>query len=117
MKTISIAAVQICSTADRDRNIARARALMEQAMERRAQVIALPENWSFMGREGEKLAVAETVDSGSSVQFLQAFAVQNQVAIVGGSIPLKTAQGSKVSNSCLVFDPAGQVVAREASPS
>ena len=110
--TMRVAAIQMCSTGNRDANLIRARALMEEAVEDGAELISLPENFPFIGREGEQVRVAEDLDDGPSVQCLREFAVQHRVAIVGGSIPLKAADASKVTNTCLVFGPDGQVVAR-----
>ena len=110
--TLRVAAIQMCSTGDRDANLVRARALMEEAVEDGAELISLPENFPFIGREGEQVRVAEDLDDGPSVQCLREFAVQHRVAIVGGSIPLQVADASKVTNSCLVFGPDGELVAR-----
>ena len=110
--TMRVAAIQMCSTGNREANLVRARALMEEAVDGGAELISLPENFPFIGREGEQVRVAEDLDDGPSVQCLREFAVQHRVAIVGGSIPLKAADASKVTNTCLVFGPDGQVVAR-----
>ena len=110
--TMRVAAIQMCSTGNRDANLVRAHALLEEAVDGGAELISLPENFPFIGREGEQVRVAEDLDDGPSVQCLREFAVQHRVAIVGGSIPLKAADASKVTNTCLVFGPDGQVVAR-----
>ena len=110
--TMRVAAIQMCSTGNRDANLIRARALMEEAVDGGAELISLPENFPFIGREGEQVRVAEDLDDGPSVQCLREFAVQHRVAIVGGSIPLKAADASKVTNTCLVFGPDGELVAR-----
>lgn len=110
--TMRVAAIQMCSTGNRDANLVRARALMEEAVDGGAELVSLPENFPFIGREGEQVRVAEDLDDGPSVQCLREFAVQHRVAIVGGSIPLKAADASKVTNTCLVFGPDGELVAR-----
>jgi nitrilase len=109
---LRIAAIQMCSTGNRDANLVRANSLMEEAVEDGAELLSLPENFAFIGREGDQVQVAEDLDDGPSVQQLKDFAAKHHVAIVGGSIPLKTADASRVSNTCLVFDPAGELVAR-----
>lgn len=110
--TISIGLVQLCSGKQVDENLRMAEALMETAVQRGAQVIALPENFSMMGEASEKLAAAEAALAGPGSQFLQAFAARHGVCIVGGSIPLKTSNPSKVTNTCLVFDSSGRMIAR-----
>ena len=110
MNTLRVAAVQMCSGQDRDRNLAEVQSLLEEAVRRGAQLIALPENFSFLDREGKKLAVVEEVQTGPSITLLQDFARTHQVVIVGGSVPLDA--GSRVTNTTLVFDTRGAVIAR-----
>jgi nitrilase len=109
---LRVAAIQMCSTGNRDANLVRANSLMEEAVENGAKLLSLPENFAFIGREGDQVQVAEDLEDGPSVQFLRDFAGKHRVAIVGGSIALKTSDASRVSNTCLVFDPAGELVAR-----
>ena len=110
METLCIAALQMCSRQNRDDNLAQAQTLLEKAVRKGAQIVALPENFSFLDSEGEKLAVVEDLQRGPSIRLLREFAKANNVTIVGGSIPLRA--GSKVTNTCLVFDPSGDIIAR-----
>jgi nitrilase len=112
MNSVRTAAIQLSSTQDRERNLACADRLMTQAVERGAQLLALPENFSFLGRDGDKVKYAEEADSGPSIRFLKSFAARHDVAVVGGSVPLRCAGGTKVTNSCVVFGGAGGLVAR-----
>ena len=110
--TIRIAAVQMCSRQDRVENLARAQALLEDAAQQGAQLIALPENFSFMDREGNKLQVVEDLDDGPTVRMLRDFAAAHSVVVVGGSVPLRADNDAKVTNTCLVFDTDGTLAAR-----
>jgi len=112
MKKLKIAAIQMCSKEDRNDNLKSASKLMGQAITDGAQLIALPENFSFIGSESDKIKMAEDYNNGPSVKFLKKFAMEQGVAIIGGSIPLKTAHTSKVTNTCMVFDVKGRAVAR-----
>lgn len=112
MKKLPIATIQLCSGQDRDENLARARALMEEAVKCGARLIALPEDLPVLGDDRDKVAIAEDLKTGPTVGFLRSFAAQHGVAVVGGSIPLKTTEATKVTNTCLVFDPSGELVAR-----
>ncbi len=112
MKKIRIAAIQMCSTKDRDRNLRSAWKLMRQAVKNGAELIALPENFSFIGSESEKIKMGEDVNNGPSIKLLKKFASEHRVALIGGSIPLKTTSRSKVTNTCIVFDTEGRAVAR-----
>ena len=112
MKKLRVAAIQMCSKPDRDRNLESALNLMRQAVKDGAELIALPENFSFIGSESEKIKMGEDYTHGPSANFLKKFAMEHGVAVVGGSIPLKTSSRSKVSNTCIVFDTSGRAVGR-----
>jgi len=112
MKKLLVAAIQLCSKQVREENLARAGELMQEAVRRGAQLIALPENLSFLSSDRDKVAFAEDAETGPSVEFLRTFAAQHGVAVVGGSIPLGTTDPSRVTNTCLVFDNEGNLVAR-----
>ena len=105
-----IAAVQMCSGQDLETNLARARELLEQAAAGGAQLAALPENFSFLDREGNKLSAVEDLRDGPAIRLLRETARRHEMFVVGGSVPL--AAGSKVTNTCLVFGSDGSVVAR-----
>ncbi|MDR4506761.1 MAG: carbon-nitrogen hydrolase family protein [Candidatus Brocadiaceae bacterium] len=109
---ITIAAIQMCSRQNRDENLATVRVLLEEAAQRGAQIIALPENFSYVGYESEMITVAEDPDTSSIIRFLTSFASKHKVAIIGGSIPLKNSGISKVTNTCLVINHEGRIVAR-----
>jgi len=110
MSTLRIAALQMRSRQDRDDNLLRAQALLEEAVGRGAQLLALPENFSFLDREGKKVDAVEDLEQGPAVQLLRRFARTHAVTVVGGSVPLRA--GNKVTNTCLVFGPSGNVLAR-----
>ncbi len=112
MNTIRTAAIQLTSTQDREENLASAERLMTEAVERGAQLLALPENFSFVGRDADKVEHAEDLDSGPSIGLLKSFAARHGVAIIGGSVPLRCVGGKRVTNSCLVVDRGGDLVAR-----
>ena len=55
-----VAAVQMVSSNDRDRNLADAGRLLSEARDGGARVAALPENFAFMGAaDSDKFAIAE----------------------------------------------------------
>ena len=57
---MKIAALQMVSTPDVDRNLEAARRLVARAAQQGARLVALPEYFCFMGRpDADKLAVAE----------------------------------------------------------
>jgi nitrilase len=114
------AAIQMRSGEDRSENLAVAAQLMDQAVRLGAQLLTLPENFSFMGKsEADKRHQAEEPDNSPSLTFLRNFAREKQVWIVGGSIPFRLPgnassafASSKVTNTCCVVNDQGEVVAR-----
>ncbi len=109
---IRVAALQMCSHQDRADNLKRVQGLLDEAIEQGADLIALPENFSFLDREGDKLQALEDLNDGPSVAILRAFAARHGVVVVGGSVPLLSSDGARVTNTCLVFEADGTLTAR-----
>jgi deaminated glutathione amidase len=110
---MKVAALQMTSGPDVTANLAQARALLEEAAGRGAQLAALPENFSFMGlKDADKRAVAEADGSGPVQEFLGAVARELGLWIVGGTMPLKSGPDGRVAAACLVFGADGRRAAR-----
>lgn len=111
---MKMAAVQMVSTPDVERNLVAARGLLEQAAQAGAHLAALPEYFCLMGRrDTDKLAVAEALGDGPIQHMLATAARELQLWIIGGTLPLRVpGRRDRVRNSSLVFDPTGQPVAR-----
>jgi nitrilase len=113
MQPFRAAAIQMVSEPSVAANIDAAEALVAEAARAGAKLVALPENWSFMGRgERDKLGVREADGGGPAQAFLAHASRRHGVWIVGGSIPMACGDADKVANVCLVYDDAGQRVAR-----
>jgi deaminated glutathione amidase len=110
MKSYLAAAVQMNSLPDLQKNLAQAEELIELAVKRGAELVGLPENFSFLGDEEAKLAQAETIAQ-ESEKFLKTMAQKFQVTILGGGYPVPAGNG-KVYNTALLIDPNGQEVDR-----
>ncbi len=112
---MKIAAVQMVSTPDVERNLARARHWLEQAAAQGAKLALLPEYFCLMGqRDDDKLRIAESYqDPDAPIQrMLSDSARELGLWLVGGTLPLRTADPARVRNSCLVYGPQGQLAAR-----
>jgi deaminated glutathione amidase len=110
---MKIAALQMVSTPDVPRNLEAARALIGQAAQAGAGLVALPEYFCLMGRaDTDKLAVAEADGDGPIQRMLSQAAREHGLWVVGGTLPLRTADPARVRNSCLVYGPDGQRAAR-----
>ena len=110
---MKIAALQMVSTTDVARNLDRAASLIDQAARAGAQLVALPEYFCHLGRrDTDKLALAEDDGAGPIQQLLSDCARRAGVWVVGGTLPMRTAQPERVRNSCCVYAPDGRRVAR-----
>jgi nitrilase len=107
------AAVQMTSGAEVAANLASAARLIAQAAAAGAALVALPENFAFLGRhERDKLAVAEADGAGPIQDFLVSTAARHNIHLVGGTIPLRGADPQRVRAACLLFGPDGRRLAR-----
>jgi predicted amidohydrolase len=111
---MKLAAIQMVSTPDVERNLATAWHWLEQAADQGVHLAALPEYFCLLGRrDTDKLQVAEALGEGPIQAMLAKAARTFKLWIVGGTLPLRLPDRSdRVRNSCLVFDPDGTLAAR-----
>lgn len=108
-----VAAVQTVSSTDLHDNLEQAATLIEQAVQRGARLVLLPEYFCLMGQQDQdKVAVRERPGQGPIQQFLADAAKQHGIWIIGGTVPLESPDSDRIYNTTLVFDPKGQQVAR-----
>src|SRR5512140_3974372 len=108
-----VAAIQMASGPHVAANLQEAERLIELAAATGARIIALPEYFAIMGmKDTDKVAARERDGEGPIQNFLAAEARRHRIWIVGGSVPLEASTPGKVRNSCLVFNQAGERVAR-----
>jgi nitrilase len=106
------AAIQMTSGRDVERNLASARVLLHSAAEQQAELVVLPENFSFLGaQDADRLAAAERPGEGAAQEFLAREAEQLGIWLVGGTVPIHDEPGRACSRS-LLFAPDGSCRAR-----
>jgi deaminated glutathione amidase len=108
---IRVACVQMTSRADKAANLESAERLVAQAASTGADVVVLPEKWNAIGSAEVLHAAAEPVDGGESVTAMSDWARRHGIALVGGSITELRTGREKLSNTSLVFDSDGAIVA------
>jgi deaminated glutathione amidase len=108
---IRVACVQMTSRADKAANLESAERLVAQAAATGADVIVLPEKWNAIGNAQVYLENAEPIEGGESVAAMSDWARRHGVTLVGGSIAERREGREKLSNTSLVFDPSGEIVA------
>ncbi len=105
-----VAAVQMTSTDDRVRNMAAARRLARDAAGQGADLIAFPENFSYLRPEGQVIHVSDSLD-GELVGELSELARELNVYLLAGSIPERVPRSRRVRNTSILFDPTGKSAA------
>jgi deaminated glutathione amidase len=99
------AALQMNSGPDKGQNLAVAQRLVKEAQARGATMVALPENFSWMGPEPQRLEAAEPLD-GPTLTEVSGWARQLGVTLLAGSL-LEQGPGGRVHNTCVLFGPDG----------
>lgn len=110
MKSYLAAAVQMNSLPDLEKNLAQAEDLIDLAVRQGAELVCLPENFSFLGNEQAKLAQAEAIAQRSE-KFLKTMAQRYQITLLGGGFPVPSGT-DRVYNTALLVGPGGEELAR-----
>jgi predicted amidohydrolase len=107
---IRVACVQLTSGTDKASNLERAERLVARAAATGADVVVLPEKWNGIGDAETLRGLAEPL-TGDSVTAMAGWARQHGVTLVGGSITERREGREKLSNTSVLLDPDGEVVA------
>ena len=103
-------AVQMTSTADRARNLETAVRLVGEAADLGAKLVALPENFAYMGPEEGRLAGAEPIE-GPTIGALRDVAKRRGLFVLAGSIAEKVDAPGKTANTSVLIADDGAIVA------
>lgn len=103
-----IAAIQMTSNHHLDANLKTAERLIQQAHDNCAKLVALPENFAYMGlHENDKLSIKEPLGQGLVQSFLSEQAKKYGIYLLGGTLPISSEIDDKVYAASLLFDPNG----------
>jgi predicted amidohydrolase len=108
-----IAVIQMNSTLDVASNLAQAHALILEAVERQADLVVLPEMFVSLGDPPEGVSSDSALARAQLptdywVETLQEWAIEHEIYLVGGSLPIRASEKSKKAfNRSYVFDPEG----------
>jgi deaminated glutathione amidase len=108
---LRVACVQLNSGAVKADNLEKAERLVARAAATGADLVVLPEKWNAIGSVETLRANAEPLEGGESVGAMAGWARQHGITLVGGSITEIREGREKLSNTCPVFDPPGELVA------
>ena len=100
------AAVQLNSTEDKERNLARADRLTRAAAEAGAELVVLPEKFNVLGTHEAYLAGAETLE-GPTISWARGLARELDIDLVAGSIVERREGRDKLGNTSVHVGPDG----------
>ena len=108
-----LAAIQMVSSDDVAENVRRAGALIAQAADGGADFVSLPEYFCMMGEtDADRLRIGEEDQHGPIQAFLAELAAAHRIWLLGGTTPIRAADGAKVRNAACVYRPDGTRAAR-----
>ncbi|KAF6212449.1 hypothetical protein GE061_012972 [Apolygus lucorum] len=103
-----VALVQMAICSNKEKNLVRAAQKVKEAKQAGAYLVILPECFNAPYSTSTFDEYAEEIPSGPSSRAMSEMAKQNQVYLVGGSIPERSS--NRLYNSCSVWDPKGNLV-------
>jgi deaminated glutathione amidase len=106
-----VAAVQLNSTNDKDRNLETARRLVREAAAAGAELVALPEKWNLLAPPAELEAGAEELEGGVSTEAARGWAREHGIHVLAGSIGERVAAADRLFNTSALIDPSGGLIA------
>jgi len=105
-----VAIVQMNSTDDLPANMAAAEQFVDEAAALDVELVALPESFAYLRREGLRFPCAQGLD-GEIVGAVRAWARRHRVRILGGSFPELVPGDERVHNTSVLVGPDGEVEA------
>lgn len=100
--------IQLSSTRDVERNLQKSNELAEQAAKQGASWLLYPENAPYLGKDREKLSVAEPID-GPIVDAYREIASKHGCWVTLGSFPEKSPSPDHTYNTQLLIQPDGEI--------
>jgi predicted amidohydrolase len=107
---VRVAVVQMTSTDDLEVNLEAASAFVEEAAAAGAALVALPENFAYLRREGKPIPCAQGLD-GEIVTRLRALARSRAIWLLGGSFPERIPGDARVHNTSVLCASDGSLAA------
>ena len=116
-KYLRISLCQFIVTPDKSYNIRKAKEFICKGKENGADLVILPECWNSPYSTSKFHEYAEIIDGNSisedacpSVFMLSNISKEKGLWIIGGSVPER--EGNKLYNTCVIFNPNGQIVGK-----
>lgn len=113
--SLRLALVQLAVGAQKAVNLSHARSKVMEAAKTGANIVVLPECFNspygtkYFGQYAEEINTDKPSDS---IRALSEMARDSKVFLVGGSIPERETDTDKLYNTCTIWDPQGQLLAK-----
>jgi predicted amidohydrolase len=105
-----VGVVQMTSTDDVAANLQAARSLVAVAAHRGSELVALPENFAYLRREGVPIPCAQGLD-GEIVGSVRELAKEHRIWLLGGTFPESAEADGRVYNTSVLVSPGGEIEA------
>lgn len=106
-----VSIIQLTSNNNINNNITKSIKLIETAFEYKPDVIALPENFVYMIKEGNKPQLVENLYN-NVLEKLQKLALKGNCYIIAGTIPEPSNDVEKFYNTCTVINRKGKIITK-----
>lgn len=110
MTTIRLALCQINVVDNKQENIDSAKAMILEAVEKKADFIVLPEMFNCPYENEKFIEYCEVESESTTLRQISKLAGENNVYILAGSIPEK--EGENLYNTSYLFDKNGEIIAK-----
>ena len=105
-----VAAIQMCSTSEKERNLETAAGLIAEAVDGGSQFVALPELFNLWGSGTQIREGAERLD-GPTITWAQGRAVEHGITLLAGSITERSVRdGQHLHNTSCLIDASGDII-------
>lgn len=113
-KSLQVALLQFHAGADKSANLQKVTEFIKKALNHtpKPQLLVLPECFQSPYAVDQFKNYAEKIPDGETTQLLSKLAKENNVSIIGGSIPELDETDGSLYNTSVVFDPNGEIVAK-----
>jgi deaminated glutathione amidase len=104
-----VAAIQMSSGSDKEKNLRRAADLVTEAARKGARLIALPELFSWQGSSRQISSASENIPGRTSA-YMAEFAARFKIFLLCGSILETNPQGPQPFNTSFLIHPSGRII-------
>lgn len=114
-KNLNVALIQLSAGFDKAKNLNHFKTHILKAIsesKKKLDLVVLPECFNSPYAVSEFSNYAETIPDGETTKFLSTIAKEQQIFLVGGSIPELDKSDNKIYNTSVTFSPSGDIIGK-----